>query len=155
MTVDLGKLSRELERDEGVQLKPYRCTKGKLTIGVGRNIDDIGLSKSEIEILLTYGIPREYSSVLLRNDITRVLAECRSQPWWNAVADDDVRARVLLNMCFNLGLARLSGFRKMLAAVQRQDWETAAVEMVDSAWYGQVGNRSKRLVSMMRTGRDQ
>ena len=67
---------------------------------------------------------------------------------------EPVRHRVLINMSFNLGHARLAGFRKFIAAVNAHDWATAAVEMMDSKWATQVGNRALRLRDMIRTGKD-
>ena len=60
---------------------------------------------------------------------------------------------IIADMMFNLGYYRLSRFRKMKAAVLKRDWAAAADEMVDSAWYGQVGTRSKDLVGRMRSVR--
>lgn len=129
----------DLIRDEGLKLKPYLCTAGKLTIGVGRNLDDVGIT-------------REEAIDLLGNDIDRVEAECQKQPWWPAVANDGVRSRAMLNMAFNVGLSRLSGFKRMLAAVQVKDWTRASKEMLDSKWASQVGQRAVRLAKMMETG---
>lgn len=59
--------------------------------------------------------------------------------------------RVLINMAFNLGYDRLSKFKKMIAAVHKQDWNKAADEMMDSLWYKQVKTRGVELVEMMRS----
>lgn len=66
---------------------------------------------------------------------------------------DLVRQRVLVDMCFNLGPAKLAGFKKMIAAVKRRDFQSAAAEMKNSRWYRQVGRRGVRLVQMMQTGK--
>ena len=60
---------------------------------------------------------------------------------------------VLVDMSFNLGKPKLMKFKKMIEALQRYDFETAADEMIDSAWYHQVGRRSKYLVNKMRTAK--
>jgi lysozyme len=65
---------------------------------------------------------------------------------------DEVRQRVLANMCFNMGITRLLKFRNMLGAIQLKNWDRAADEMVNSPWYTQVGARAVRLVQAMRTG---
>ena len=46
------KLMYRLIEEEGMKLKPYRCPAGKLTIGVGRNLEDKGLSNEEALFLL-------------------------------------------------------------------------------------------------------
>ena len=124
---------------EGLRLKPYRCTAGKLTIGVGRNLEDKGITHDE-------------AMILLRNDIAEVTAQLERFDWFRALGP--VRRKVLVDMAFNLGMAGLLGFQKMIAALARGDYKAAADEMVDSAWYHQVGTRARRLVEMMRTGED-
>lgn len=136
--MDIAKLKAELTRDEGYRKLPYKDTVGKLTIGVGRNLDDVGLSAPEIDILLT-------------NDIKRVASELSAAfPWFDGLPD--ARQRVLANMCFNLGITRLRGFKKTLAAMQSGDVETAAREMLDSTWAKQVGTRAHRLAAQWRAG---
>lgn len=136
MNIDLMKF--ELRRDEGVRLKPYRDTVGKLTLGVGRNIDDVGITSEEADYLL-------------ENDIGRAMAELdRALPWWRGLSE--ARQRALLNMAFNLGLSRLLGFRGMLGALQAGDWGRAAAEALNSRWAGQVGARAQRLAEMIREG---
>ncbi len=138
MSYDQKTLSEELIRDEGLRLHPYRCTAGKMTIGVGRNIED-------------RGITREEAMHLLRNDIS----SCEKDldvlfPKWRNLSD--ARQRVLLNMAFNLGRERLSGFRKFWANIALGDYKSAAQEMMSSAWAKQVGQRANRLRDMMERG---
>lgn len=131
-------LRDELTRDEGLRLKPYRCTAGKLSIGVGRNLDDVGISKSE-------------ALAMLDADIERTAAELdRRLPWWRHL--DEVRQRVVLNMAFNLGVSGLIGFRRTLAAISAGKFEDAASEMLRSKWAEQVGERAQRLAAMMARG---
>lgn len=40
-----------LIRHDGLRLKPYRDTRNKLTIGVGRNLDDVGITREEALML--------------------------------------------------------------------------------------------------------
>lgn len=128
-----------LKYHEGVRSKPYLCTAGKTTIGVGRNLDDVGLSQDEIEYLF-------------ENDLRRVELELhRNFPWANKL--DEVRYAVLVDMLFNLGIGRLKGFRKFLSAMEKKDWKTAAVEMMDSLWARQVKTRATRLRDMVSSGK--
>ena len=134
-----GELIRALlRRHEGVRLKPYRDTVGKLTIGVGRNLDDVGLSPAEVEALLDDDIARAEAGL----DALR--------PWWRGL--DPVRQAVLIDMAFNLGAKKLDGFNATLAAVQARRFGEAADHMLASAWAGQVKGRAQRLAAMMRTG---
>jgi lysozyme len=131
-------LIEELRRDEGVEPFPYTDTVGKLTIGVGRNLTDRGLSDDEIDHLL-------------RSDIDLCIGDLnRGVPWW--VTLSPVRQRVLINMCFNLGWPRLRGFVRTLSAMRRGDFTTAAEGMRLSLWAKQVGARAERLAQMMERG---
>lgn len=128
-----------LIRHEGLRLKPYRDTKGKLTIGVGRNLDDVGIT-------------REEALLLLNNDLARVRREVeRAFPWFSSL--NPVRKNVVLNMVFNLGLPRFRGFTKTIAAIEAKDWENAAREMLESRWAQQVGRRAHELAAMMKRGK--
>lgn len=136
--MDRNALMNQLVVDEGVKLKPYKDTVGKTTIGVGRNLDDVGLSYQEVMGLLS-------------NDIARVCKELDTRfPWWAQLSDK--RQQVLANMAFNLGTDKLAAFRNMMAAVQMGHYDEAAAEMMNSKWASQVGDRAKRLANMMRTG---
>ena len=136
--MNLTALKEELIRDEGLRLKPYRDTVGKLTIGVGRNLDDVGITKDE-------------AMHLLECDIRRVKGDLdRAMPWWREL--DEVRQRVIVNMAFNLGIARLMGFKNMLDAMRAGNYRDAAKEMLNSKWATQVGERAPRLAAMMRDG---
>ena len=136
--MDLSVLSALIEKHEGGRAKPYRDGLGKLTIGVGRNLDDVGLSSSEIDLLL-------------RNDILDKIAQMnREIPWW--ISLDDTRRMVLVDMAFNLGVSGLLAFKKMLNAVFAGDYRTAAAEMLSSTWAAQVGSRADELAGMMVKG---
>lgn len=122
---------------EGLKLKPYRCTAGKLTIGVGRNIEDVGITEDE-------------ARALLQNDIERVEGELKRFAFFAALSPP--RRAALVDMCFNLGISRFSQFRAMLTALEAGDYQAAADEMLDSRWAQQVGARALRLSGMIRTG---
>ena len=138
--MNVEKLKKELIRDEGFELKPYQDSVGKLTIGVGRNLTDRGISRSEARFMLA-------------NDLFGAIEDTKKligmEVWWQL---SDARQRVLVNMCFNLGLSKLRGFRKMLIAIHDADYDQAAVEMLDSRWAVQVGVRAERLAEMMKRG---
>lgn len=131
---------RQLRLHEGERLKPYRCTAGKLTIGVGRNLEDRGITREEAAYLLTNDIAAEERELL------------RALPWVAKL--DEVRQRVLLDMAFNMGVVGLLAFKRTLATIQAGDYQRAAAMMLDSKWAGQVGQRAERLSRMMATGKD-
>jgi lysozyme len=131
------KLIDILKRDEGVRLFPYKDTVGKWTIGVGRNLDDVGISLDEAEYLL-------------RNDIRKVEADARKYPWYAGL--NDARKAVVLSMIFNMGAEGFAGFKNTIASIAAGNYEDAASRMLRSKWSSQVGNRAVRLAAMMRTG---
>ena len=130
-----------LRKHEGVETHAYVDTVGKITIGVGRNIDPnqgLGLSDSEIDYLLS-------------SDILRVEAELlQAFEWYEDL--NDARKDAMMDICFNLGLPRLKLFKKALAAMSRHHYEIAAVELLDSRWAVQVGQRAVTISEIIRTG---
>ncbi|WP_313539776.1 glycoside hydrolase family protein [Sphingomonas sp.] len=170
MNYDRAALTAELIRDEDERLKVYRCTANKRTIGVGRNLDDVGISKAETAALgLTVasacksGITRAQSRALLANDIDACERQLDAKlPWWRKLAN--VRQRALINMCFNMGIGwrpqpsegnrggGLLQFVNTLAKMERGDFVGAAAGMRGSLWARQVGARAERLALMMEKG---
>jgi lysozyme len=126
-----------LNRHEGCKLKPYRCTAGKLTIGIGRNLDDVGISEEE-------------ANYLLNNDIKKCLIKLEKLNYWPVLTE--TRRLVLLDMAFNLGYNGLMGFKKFLGAVSDRRYEEASRLMLDSKWAKQVGQRAVTLSAMMKQG---
>jgi len=135
----MNRIKAQLVRHEGLRLRPYRCTAGKLTIGIGRNLDDCGISQKEAYILLENDIQDCDQSLI--DEIPEI---------YNAL--DEVRKSVLLNMCFNLGISGLLEFNNTLTFIAAGDWERAANGMLASKWAKQVGKRAIELSEMMRKG---
>ena len=136
----MDRIKDQLVRHEGLRLKPYRCTAGKLTIGIGRNLDDCGITQSE-------------AYVMLINDIMNCEKQLQAKipDIYNGL--DEVRKSVLLNMCFNLGVSGLLGFKNTLEFIKAGDWERAANNMLVSRWAKQVGRRAIELSELMRKGK--
>ena len=136
----MTKLIEQLKRHEGVRTHAYQCTANMTTVGVGRNIDEdggLGLSIDEIEFLLA-------------NDIRRCKQELIALPWFPEI--DSVRQDALINLCFNLGMTRLLGFKNALTAMSVGDYDLAADEFMDSQWAKQVGSRANEVCEMIRSG---
>ncbi|MBB6251696.1 glycoside hydrolase family protein [Nitrospirillum iridis] len=138
MILDVNALAADLRRDEGVRLKPYADTVGKLTIGVGRNLSDVGLSTSEVDLLLSNDIER------VRDDLDRAL------PWWRALSE--ARQRAVANMAFNMGVPTLQTFHTTLGHLQAGRFGQAADAALASRWASQVGARAGRIATLIRVG---
>lgn len=136
--MNIDKLASELTVDEGKRNHIYLDTKGKWTGGVGRNLTDRGLSDDEIELML-------------KNDIAIVEASLDGAlPWWRNMSE--ARQNVLANMCFNMGINKLLGFKNTLMMMQTKCYDAAAGEMLNSEWANEVHDRAKRLSAIMKSG---
>lgn len=135
--LNTNKLIEELTRDEGYRRKAYKDSEGIITAGIGRNMEDVGLSLDEAQYLL-------------KNDIKSALAGAEKFTWFADLSP--VRQRVIINMIFNLGITRFKQFKKTIYYIKRRAYEDAATEMLDSKWAKQVGVRAKRLSKAMKEG---
>jgi len=131
-------LIKQLKRHEGVRLKPYKCTAGKLTIGVGRNIEDNGISMDEAERMLLSDIIN--SEKELGNAFS----------WYQHL--DQIRQDAMVNLHFNMGMPTLKKFKKALAYMAIKDYDNAASEFYDSRWAKMVGDRAVEVCQQIRTG---
>jgi lysozyme len=129
------KVRDQLVRDEGIRLKPYEDSVGLITIGVGRNIEQNGISYDE-------------AMFMLQNDVARCMKEAASFKWYTELTED--RQVAIVNMIFNLGMPRFQKFKGFIAAMSEHDYDRAAFEMMDSRWAVQVGDRAKRLANIIR-----
>lgn len=154
----MTELLDQLVLHEGLELLPYKDSLGIDTIGIGRNLEHRGLSEEElahigkdISSICEWGITKEQAYYLAENDIKIVEEEvCKAHPC--VVELDEIRQRVIIDMAFNMGVPRLNKFVKMWKAIDEQDFAEAKVQMLDSRWANQVGNRAVRLSNAMDTG---
>lgn len=137
MIKESTKFVKLLLRHEGLRLKPYKDSVGKLSIGIGRCIEDVGISEAE-------------AYVLLNNDVARITQDAYNEfTWFTSLSV--TRQDVVLSMIFNLGLEGFKKFKKMIEAIIAGNFERAADEMLNSTWAKQVGKRAEDLSAMMRT----
>lgn len=123
-----------LQEHEGFRQFPYADSLGIQTIGYGRNLESRGISEPE-------------ASYLLSNDIAEAEEMLHSYSYyWNLSGE---RKAVLIDMMVNMGPTRLAGFKKMHAALEDRNYELASLEMIDSKWFAQVGQRALTLSSVM------
>lgn len=131
-------IKEQLIRHEGLRLTVYDCPAGYKTIGVGRNLEEKGITKEEAMHLLNNDI-KEFESSLVN-----------SFSWFSDL--DEARRNALINMAFNLGMGGIKKFRKMISAIEEKNWTEASEQMLDSKWAKQVGRRAIELSDMMRHG---
>ena len=141
-------LVEELKRDEGCIFEVYEDHLGYATCGVGHLVKD---SDPEHGVPIGTKVDADTVDAYLVQDEDIAIQELeRTFDWFEDLSD--ARQRVCVNMCFNLGLTRLLGFKKFIAAMEAGQWETAGVEMLDSKWSRQVGDRSIRLRDLLLEG---
>lgn len=119
----------------GRTILPGDTVRGKVTISWGVNITDVPLTRDECELLFT-------------NRLVRAENEARAAfGWYYGLSAD--RRLVVVSMIFNLGMTRFKTFKRMIGALEREDWALAAKEMLDSDWADQVGDRAVELARLM------
>ncbi len=134
--MNLERLKETLKKHEGEKLEIYKCSMGYQTIGVGHNLD-------------TKPISKRVSDLMLEDDVEDSIADCkRNISFFDAL--DDVCQEALVNLCFNMGIAKLMQFKKTLAHLQDGNREKAANELLDSRYATQVGYRAIEVASMIK-----
>ena len=125
-----------LEQQEGFRAKPYRDSRGFLTIGFGTDLD-AGITRAQAEALM--------QQQLDDNEVALMMF-----PWFAGL--DPVRRGVIENMAYNMGVSDVLGFEDMISAIEAKDWPEAARQMRASKWRVQVGDRALVLADIMETG---
>lgn len=138
--MNMDRIRTTLIKHEGIELKPYRCTSDKLTIGVGRNLDDNGIS-------------HETAMQMLTEDVDAAVEDLRRNLSWFDDAPVPVQ-EALVNLTFNMGMPNLMQFRKTLILLRDGAWDKAADELLDSRYATQVGYRANQVADMIRSAAD-
>ena len=158
-------LREVLKREEGFSSRPYFCPAGKLTIGYGHCLETNPLTRAQIkricgkalstdeaiEWLETHGISKDRAEWLLDMDIQECKAHLLARYEWMEDLDE-VRFDAIVQMCFQLGIAGVSRFHKMLQALRDGAYDKAADEALDSKWAVQTPERARRVAEQIRTG---
>lgn len=139
MELNEQRLVASLEKHEGYRDKAYQDTEGVWTIGYGTNLQELKIDEF---------LARKW----LMEDLTEAIRGAKRFPEYRDL-DTQLRREVFVEMVYNMGPSRVAGFKNMLAAIRRQDWDDAASEMLDSKWARQVGRRARTLAENMRNGR--
>ena len=159
MKYNRDNLIEKLVVSEGLCLQVYKDTLGIDTIGIGRNLEDRGITKEEldwmdipnIDVVYEMGITEADAVYLATNDVQIVEEELvRAHPCVDRL--DSVRQLIVIDMAFKLGVPRLCKFKKMWAAIHEEQYDVAAKEMLDSRWARQVKGRATKLANAMHNG---
>jgi lysozyme len=145
-------LKELLIKHEDYKLIPYRCTKGKLTIGIGHNIDANGLPDDIQAYLEEYGqITDEMVDILFDMDMANTMDDVvKLYPDFDNFSEN--RQAALIDFVFNVGLTTARQFINTNKAINDERWNDAAEGFKKSLWYRQVGNRGDDIVEMIKEG---
>lgn len=145
-------LKELLIKHEGKRYKPYLCSKGKWTIGIGHNIDAKGLPHDMQSYLTQYGrITDVMIDILYEQDVNEAIEDCL-RLYSNFKGFSKGRKKALIDFLFNMGFSRARKFIKANKAINEGRWEDAGYEMKDSLWYHQVGDRADEVIEMLVNG---
>ena len=133
---DLLKILEDIKRHEGFEPKVYKCTEGYDTIGYGFAIKDLVLDKDVSDLILMKKLHKLLQRIVI------------AFPWFKEINYE--AKRVIVNMCYQLGLSGFSKFKKTIYLLETEQYEEASVEMLDSLWAKQTPNRAKELSETLR-----
>ena len=158
MKYNRDELVKMVALHEGIVLNVYQDHLGINTVGIGRNLDDRGITDGEllfmnktIDDVYDNGLTEEEAYYLCMNDIAIVEKELlENKSIVNQL--NAVRQMVLVDMSFNMGVPRLMKFKNMWLAIEKVNYPLACEEMIDSRWASQVGNRAMKLSLAMKNG---
>lgn len=135
---ELNATEAYIHDEEGYRAKPYRCTSGALTIGIGYNLDA--------------GMPFDEAVLLMRHRIDKIRRALLERLEWFPKLNE-ARQAALLSMAYQMGLSGLLSFKRTLASIAAGDYEQASREMLGSKWASQTPKRAQRTAYMMRYGK--
>jgi lysozyme len=152
---DPVRLAASTDHNEGYRAIPYRDTRGLWTFAKGRCLETNPLTRAEIAYLLennhlAISISQKGADWLMRKQLESAEAECSRLPFWDFL--NDARQNALVEMAYQMGFEKLMSFKKMMAAIAKQDWIVAQREALDSDWFRQTPKRAQRTAEQIKTG---
>ena len=139
--MNIEELRDQLKIDEGVKYEIYNDHLGYATFGIGHLIVE---GDEEHGKPVGTAVSEERVNAIFEEDVQKYISESK-KVFPNLDDLPETAQQVIVNMFFNMGAPRLSQFKKFIAGVNKGDWPTAAIEMMDSRWANQVGDRATRL----------
>jgi lysozyme len=126
-----------LRKHEGYRRFAYKDSVGKISVAIGRNLEDRGITEAE-------------ALYLLDNDIEDFTKQLRDRLYWFDSIHEDAKI-VLIDMAFNMGLGGLLTFHETLEHIKNENYKAASVSMLQSKWANQVGVRAIELSDILRS----
>ena len=143
--MNIEQLKETLKVDEGVVYEIYNDHLGYPTFGIGHLVLE---SDPEHGAEVGTSVSEDRVDECFEKDVETVIEDCKKlHDGWDGYPEEV--KQIVANMMFNMGLTRLSKFKRHNAALQSGDWKEAAKEGRDSRWYKQVTNRAERLMKRL------
>ncbi len=143
--MNIDTLRQEIANDEGCVYSVYLDHLGLETCGVGHLILE---GEPEHGQPVGTDVSEERVRQLFALDIAVTIEDCKIlYPTWDSMSDE--LQHILCNLMFNMGRPRMSKFKKFIAAIKAEEFETAGAELKDSRYYKQVTNRADRLIARL------
>ncbi|MDP8728375.1 glycoside hydrolase family protein [Serratia marcescens] len=144
-----------LKYDEGCKLELYKDTENYWTVGIGHLVTKNPNKAEAIKILGSDKITLNQAEQLFNSDVQKTITGIKNNqilyPVYNSL--DDIRKMALINMCFQIGITGVAGFKNSLAYLLKKQWKQAATNLAQSKWYRQTPNRAKRVISVFEYGK--
>lgn len=127
-----------LRREEGLRLEPYYCSENYPTIGIGTKIGPKNAPLKMYQFKISEGTARQ----MLDDEVFSITARLSDLDWYNCLSYD--MKTIVVSMAYQMGVSGVLKFKRMIAALERGDFNQAATEALDSKWAKQTINRSRR-----------
>ena len=139
-----------LKYEEGFSAKPYYCSAGYPTIGIGQRIGPKGAPLK----LYEFTVSKSLAAVWLAEKVKETLDDMDNYPNIKAAMAvcNAARQAVLISMAYQMGAEGLSKFANTLKYVAAERWHEAQAGMLASKWAKQTPNRANRHATQMLTG---
>ena len=138
-------LKEEIKLHEGFVPKVYKDSLGKRTIGYGHLCvepeqwdDDKEYTKEELELVF-------------EKDFNEALKNAESLIGSRSI--NHIAKQVIIEMVFQLGIGGVGKFKKMWEALDKEDYNEASLQMLDSRWAKQTPARCGKLSGKMKSAK--
>ncbi len=136
-----------LKFEEGYRDRPYYCSEGYPTVGIGTKLGPKG---APLECY-TFTVSEHAAKALLDDEVKKILNELVKHRWYIELNSD--RQTIIKSMCYQMGVSGVFKFKKMIAALERGDYNEASLQALDSLWAKQTPARAERHATVIACGK--
>lgn len=140
----MEKLIKLIELEEGWRSEPYYCSENYPTVGYGFKLADKGAP------LPKFSLPKVAGDAWLKDNLSVLDAQFSKFAWYTKLKEE--RKAIVLSMAYQMGYAGVLKFKKMIKAIEQDDFITASNEMLDSRWARQTPKRANRHAMQLQGG---